>query len=82
MRVNKFKVQTSTVKVIFWENEGILLVEFLKRGTTIKSKQYVKTLKKLKQQIQRVWPNRKINQVLILPSIPNDQFPSSIFFAT
>jgi hypothetical protein len=39
-------------------------VEFLKTGDAINSEQYVPTLKKLKQQIQRVWPNRKLNQFL------------------
>jgi hypothetical protein len=39
----KFKVQTSMGKVmasIFWDSKGILLVEFLERGTTINSEQY------------------------------------------
>jgi mRNA-degrading endonuclease RelE of RelBE toxin-antitoxin system len=49
MMDNKFKVQTSTSKVIasvLWENEGILLVKFLKRGAMFSSEQYVPTLKK------------------------------------
>jgi hypothetical protein len=36
----KFKVQTSAGKVtpaVFWDREGILLVEFLERGATINS---------------------------------------------
>jgi len=36
---------------IIWDSEGILLLEFLKRGATINSEQYVQTLKKLIQQI-------------------------------
>jgi hypothetical protein len=50
----KFKVQTSAGKImasVFWDSEGTLLVEFLERGATINSEQYVRTLKKLKQQI-------------------------------
>jgi hypothetical protein len=50
MSENKFKVQTSAGKVmagVFWDSEGILLVEFLKRGATINSEQYVQILKKL-----------------------------------
>jgi len=41
-------------------------VEFLERGATISSERYVQTLKKLKQCIQRVWPNVKMNQDLLL----------------
>jgi hypothetical protein len=40
MRENKFKVQTSTGEVtthVFWDSEGILLVEFFKRSATIQS---------------------------------------------
>lgn len=51
MMDNKFKVQTFTGKVMagaLWDSEGILLVEFLKRGATFNSEQYVPTLKKFK----------------------------------
>jgi Transposase. len=34
---------------IFWYSEGILLVEFLKRGATFNSERYVQILKKLIQ---------------------------------
>jgi hypothetical protein len=54
MRENKFKAQTSAGQVmasVFWDNEGILLVELLKRGATINSGTYVQKLKMLKQLI-------------------------------
>jgi hypothetical protein len=51
---------------IIWDSEEMLLVEFLIRGATVNSERHVQTLKKLIQQIQRVYPNRKMNQVLIL----------------
>jgi hypothetical protein len=38
MMDNKFKVQTSAGKLVasvFWDSEGILSVEFLKRGAMI-----------------------------------------------
>jgi hypothetical protein len=35
-------------KSFFWDNERILLVEFLKRGATVHSERDVQTLKKLK----------------------------------
>jgi hypothetical protein len=65
----KFKVQTSAGKVmasIFWSIEGSLLVEFLERGAIVSSEQYVCMLKRLKQQMQRVQPNRRMNEVLLL----------------
>jgi hypothetical protein len=53
LRENKFKVQTSTGKVMasIFCNKGNVVVEFLKRGATINSEQYVQTLEKLKQKI-------------------------------
>jgi hypothetical protein len=73
MRENNLKVQSSACKVmaiIFWDSEGILWVEFLNRGATASAQQYVQTLKVFKRQIQRVQPNRKVNQVFILPAGP------------
>jgi hypothetical protein len=49
---------------LFWDSEGILLVILLERGAAVKQ-----TLKKLKQGIKKVLPNRKINQVLLLDSV-------------
>ncbi|GBM57008.1 Mariner Mos1 transposase [Araneus ventricosus] len=37
---------------VFWDAQGILLIEFMTRGTTINSKVYCRTLKKLKRAIQ------------------------------
>jgi hypothetical protein len=54
MRENRFKAQTSADKVmasVFWDTEGISLVEFLKRGVTISSELCVQILKNLKQRI-------------------------------
>jgi hypothetical protein len=45
-RKKKFKVQTSAGNVmasLFWDSEGILLVEILERGVTINSERYVQT---------------------------------------
>jgi len=49
--MNKFKVQTSVGKImdsVFWNSEGILLANFVKRSATINSEQCVQTLTKLK----------------------------------
>jgi len=37
---------------VFWDRQGVLLVEFLPQGTTINSALYCKTLKKLRHAIQ------------------------------
>ena len=51
---------------VFWGSEAILLVQFLDRGATINSEQYVQTLMKLKQWIWWAWLNRKMNKFLLL----------------
>ena len=37
---------------VFWDQRGVLLVEFLERGVTINADAYFKTLKKVKRDIQ------------------------------
>jgi hypothetical protein len=68
MKENNFKVQAFMGEVmtsVYWGSGGFLLVKFLKISATINSEQYIQILK-LKQRIQRVWPNRKMNQIFIL----------------
>jgi len=38
--------------VVFWDRQGVLLVEYLPLGTTINSAVYCETLKKLRHAIQ------------------------------
>jgi [histone H3]-lysine36 N-dimethyltransferase SETMAR len=57
----KFKVVASAGKVlmtIFWDCQGIVHTEFLKRGNTINSDRYVETLKKLRRRLQRIRPGK------------------------
>jgi hypothetical protein len=45
-------MQTYASKVmalVFWENDGMMLVEFLETGVRISSERYVQTFKKLKK---------------------------------
>ena len=51
---------------VFWDIEGVLLAEFLKGGATINSERYVQTLKKLKQRIRRIRPNKNMTEVLLI----------------
>jgi hypothetical protein len=85
MKDNKSKVQTCGGKVmanVFWESEGILLVEFLYRGVKLHSEWYVQSWKKLKQGIRMFWLNKKISQIVFLPTIPIKHPPTSIFWPT
>ena len=50
-----FKQTISTRKImctVFWDRQGVLLVEFLPQGTTINSAVYCETLKKLRHAVQ------------------------------
>ena len=49
-RWKKFKPQQSSGKVmvtVFWDSVGVVLVDFMSKGATIKSNVYIDTLKKL-----------------------------------
>lgn len=51
----KFKTEKSAGKVmatVFWDRNGVLLVDFMPKGTTINSESYCETLKKLRRAIQ------------------------------
>jgi hypothetical protein len=50
----KFKTQNTSSKVlasVFWNRDGILLVEYLEKGATITAQHYVALVGKLKQEL-------------------------------
>jgi hypothetical protein len=54
LRPKKFKTQKSSSKVlasVFWDKDGILLVDYLENGAIITAEYYVALLDKLKQQV-------------------------------
>ena len=56
----KFKLSPSAGKVmisVFWDNCGVLLVDYLPKGETINSERYQETLKKLARAIRTKRPN-------------------------
>jgi hypothetical protein len=53
-RPKKFKTQKSSSKLlasVFWDKDGILLVDYLETCTTITSKYYIAFLDEMKQQL-------------------------------
>ena len=50
---------------VFWDIDGVILVDVMARGETINLDVYIKTLKKQKQYYWRVWHNRNPEDMLI-----------------
>jgi len=64
----KAKIQYSAGKVmatVFWDNEGVLLIDFLESGTTINADRYCEVLNKLKSAIKRKRPGKLSRKVLL-----------------
>jgi len=67
-RKKKFKTTPTSGKVmitVFWDTDGVILVDVMARGETINSDAYIKTLQKLKQCYRQVRPNRNPGDMLI-----------------
>lgn len=67
-RKKKFKSQPSAGKVmatVFWDYQGVILVDFMPKGTTINSDAYIATLNKLKNRLRRCRPNLNMDGVLL-----------------
>ena len=66
-RKKKFKTTPSAGKLmitVFWDTDGVILVDVMARGETINSNAYTKT-QKLKQRYWRVRPNTNPGGMLI-----------------
>jgi [histone H3]-lysine36 N-dimethyltransferase SETMAR len=64
----KFKMIPATKKImatVFWDAQGILLVDFLPNGQTINANRYIMTLKKLKRAVRRKRLGLQDNQILL-----------------
>jgi histone-lysine N-methyltransferase SETMAR len=67
-RKKKFKAIPSANKImatVFWDYEGVILIDVLLRGETINSDVYVEALKKLKKRFWRVRPHKDVTKVLL-----------------
>jgi len=52
------------VATVFWDKEGVLLVDFLERGSTLNPERYCETLKKLRRAIQNKRRGKLSSKVL------------------
>nr|CAI5818875.1 unnamed protein product [Callosobruchus analis] len=71
----KFKATASAGKVmvtVFWDCEGVILIDVMPRGSTINSEAYVNTLTKLKKRFQRL---RRHNNPVAPISAPSEAPP-------
>ena len=50
---------------VFWDSVGVILVDFMSKGATIKSDVYIDISKKLKARIRRVRPALEMSKVLL-----------------
>ncbi len=62
-RQKKVRTEKSTRKMmlsVFWDSEGVILQEYLPKGTTINSERYIQTLKNLKKRLKRIRRDRSV----------------------
>jgi hypothetical protein len=50
---------------VFWDAEGVILVDIMPRGQTINSDLYTKTLKNFQKRLRRVRPHKNIAEILL-----------------
>ena len=50
---------------IFWDQDGILLVDFLEPGPTVNSNRYIRVLRKLKRAIRDKRPDIDVDDITI-----------------
>ena len=75
LRPKKFRVQKSAGKVlvlIFWDQNGILLIDYLSEGQTINAEYYSSLLVQLKDILKEKRRGKVTNEVLFLYNAPAD----------
>ena len=51
--------------IVFWDAQGILIIDYLEKGRTINSEYYIALLLRLKEEIAKKWPQMKKKKVLL-----------------
>jgi histone-lysine N-methyltransferase SETMAR len=64
--VQDTEVIKQSVGAVFWDKDGILLVDYLEKGATITAKYYVALLSKLKQQLVSKYRGKLSKGILFL----------------
>ena len=52
---------------LFWDEQGILFIDYIEKGRTINSKYYIALLEHLKEEIAKKWPQIKKEKSALLP---------------
>lgn len=81
-RPKKFKSSRSTKKImatVFWDTQGVILVDFLQDRATIDSETYVNTLRKLKEALRKKRPLKDIHSIKLHH---DNARPHTSFFTT
>ena len=53
------------MSTVFWDEEGVILVDIMPHGQTINSDLYIQTLKKLQKRFRRVRPHKDVAEILL-----------------
>jgi hypothetical protein len=59
--------QNHAYGTVFWDAQGVLLVDFLPRGETINAAHYCGTLNELREAVHQKRPGRMQNGVIMPP---------------
>ena len=65
----KFKSSPSVGKVmasVFWDEKGVILLDFWEQGNTVNADRYIETLKKLRGHLRRLYPFKDQRTALLL----------------
>lgn len=51
--------------MVFWDCEGVILLDVMQTGMTFNSGAYISTLNKMRKRFQSVWPDKNQREMLL-----------------